>query len=57
MRHHYESRTRNRDRSFAQRATTNEPTLVTWIVASLFAFILIAGFVAPIAHQLMARGQ
>jgi hypothetical protein len=51
MRHPYESRTRNRDRSFAQRATTNQPTLVTWIVASLFAFILIVGFVLPILER------
>jgi hypothetical protein len=51
MIHPYAPRTRNRDRRLAQPAT-NEPTAVTWIVASLFAFILIVGFVLPIVEHL-----
>jgi hypothetical protein len=53
--HPYQSRTRNRDRSLAPQ--TNAPTPVTWIVAALFALILIVAFVMPIAQHMMERGQ
>jgi hypothetical protein len=49
MRHPYDLRSHQRRHSAP---STNEPTLVTWIVATLFAFIFITAFVLPIAHQL-----
>lgn len=55
MTHPYASRTRSSDRRGA--VETNAPTPVSWIVAILFAFILIVGFAAPIFSHLLERGQ
>lgn len=55
MRHPYDLRSHEPRRHSAP--ATNEPTLVTWIVAALFAFIFIYAFVLPIAHHLAGAAQ
>jgi hypothetical protein len=56
MNHPYQSRTRNRDRSLAQPASSNSSGPVAWIVAIGFIFILCC-VAYPIFQQLLERGQ